>query len=660
MSKIKPLCIQKRRAQIMKKSKLSVGLVTSFIGALALTSCGETPAVTTKEGTLVEIVDYNGNTLEIKTDDMYKEYSESSAGRKLYYDAVLEALIRYEYPKLNEAGLEAYSTLVERAKDAVESAKQTANDNKDSNGTTYEEEWEKILESHDCENEDDLKEYYLYTYEKEELSDWYAKSNIDTLKDEYIGLDNAWDPVAQSTDNVAALYPYHILHTLVTLSASQSDYVRGTITSDEAKTLWQTVRQLIDASYSFESIASSNLNGDTGSRSTFGDVGIMTTKTSFYNEFKLGIYAYDAILSGVNAEDAKTSAIYKAFGLDAAAEVTTETNSNGSSTSGGIVKEAVGDMIQEEMVARVTTPVSKTTAFTQIPTVPYEVFKRIGELAEETKINNIAPESGDVVLPRNILFNQFLNFHSPFVITDEDIKDNDNYDVDAVTTESHDFANGASTANPENTLRISNTNFVAMTINGVAKNVLCDKNGDVIIGVRSEAGIHFMLMRKSIFQNTNTAAGKATQSLQDYYTTDTDAALADADETYINMKKTDDQSYYKDRASNIKDAVKSADFDAAYDYRLYEYLVKGKNIEFTDDLVRQNIEEYIKLLRESKKASDSESINEAWQTYLLMLRYQNTVRNEFEGSLLPSTCAFKFSSANANEFKKGGRCYVEK
>ena len=86
----------------MKKSKLSVGLVTSFIGALALTACNETPAVTSKENSLVELVNYNGDTIEIKTDETYAKYSESSDGRKLYYDAILEALIRYEYPKLQE------------------------------------------------------------------------------------------------------------------------------------------------------------------------------------------------------------------------------------------------------------------------------------------------------------------------------------------------------------------------------------------------------------------------------------------------------------------------------------------------------------------------------------------------------------------------------
>ena len=548
--------------------------------------------------------------------------------------------------------------MLKQAEDEIKSSKETANDNASTNGTTYDEEWDKILESHDCEDEEDLRQYYLYNYEKEELSDWYAKNNIDSLKDEYIGVKSDWSlvPEADKTEDVTSLFPYHILHTLVTLSADKANYNRGTITASEASNLWQTVRKLIDASYSFESIAGSDLNGDTGSKSAFGDVGIMTTKTSFYNEFKLGIYAYDALLSGVNAYNENSNgAIYDAFGLNPTAEVTVETTANGGNA--GIKKQLVTDLIQSEMVDNVKTPISNTAAFTQIPTVPYDVFRQIGNLAEEDKINALSPESGDIALPRNVLYNQFLNFHSPFVITDEDIVDNGDYADDSVNTVAHDFVNGD--------LRIAQTNFVQMTVNGVQKGVLCDRNGDVIVCVRSEAGIHFMLMRKSIFQATNAQSGKATQSLQDYYTT---AIPGDEDfpatgETYVNMKTTDDQSYYKDRANDIKDAVKDTNFDAAYDYRLYEYLinndlVKGK-ITFSDEKVEKNIVEYIKLLRESKSVSDAESMNSSWQTYLLMLRYQNTVR-DFNNSLLPSTCAFTFNSAHANEFKEGGRCYVNK
>jgi len=232
----------------------------------------------------------------------------------------------------------------------------------------------------------------------------------------------------------------------------------------------------------------------------------------------------------------------------------------------------------------------------------------------------------------------------------------------------HDFSD----TTPGN-FYIKNANFfVEMNVNGVNKKVLSDKNGNVVIGVRSEAGIHFMIMRKSIFEETNKSVvvdnvngiTKADQSLQNYYTT---SIPTDEDypggETYVNMKATNDQTYYKGRSDDIKNELKSTNFDAAYDYRLYEYLinndlVKGK-ITFPEG-IEENIKEYIKRLRETKVDGDADSINEAWQNYLLMLRYQNSQR-DFDDALLPNTCAFTFNDTTHNdEFKEGGRCYVNK
>lgn len=640
----------------MKKSKLSVGLVASFIGALAMSACNSsTSAVTEEKGTLVKLVDYNGKELVVKTDDLYKNYTDSSDGTKLYYDAILEALIRYEYPKLNEEGLRSYDSLKDEAEDKYTSARETASDNAENNGTSFDEEWEKILESHNCKDADDpndaLKKHYLYDLEKEELSDWYAKKNIDDLKDQYIGVDDQWNLVSEDAKvkNVDSLFPYHIIHVLVKLSAAKDDYHRGTITESEAENLWKVVRQLIDKNYSFGDVAF-NLSDDTGSKAQYGDVGIMSTKTSFYNEFKLGIYAYDALLSGVNTQGDSNKKIYESFGLDDEAKVATEVKSS------GITRELVKDLIQSEMVANVKTPVSNATAYTTIPTVPYDVFRKISEFAKEDKINGVAPESGDVALPRNVLYNQFLNFHSPFVITAEDIADNDNFDVDEVAVTAHDFATSTD-------LKIPQNNFVEMSVNGANKNVLCDAEGNVVIGVRSEAGIHFMVMRKSVFKETNVKVHKEDVTLQDYYSTEMPDTANYPAQTYVNIKKTDDQSFYKTRIDSIKSELKSSNFDAAYDYRLYEYLVnndlvKGK-LTFSNPEVEENINEYIKLLRETKSVGDAKSINDAWQSYLLMLRYQNDVR-EFKNSLLPSTCAFKFNSTNEVQFKEGGKCYVKK
>ena len=644
----------------MKKNKLSVGLVTSFIGALALTSCSTAAEVTPSDSSIVEFVGYNGenNKIEVNTNAFYGKYSDSNDGTKLYYDAVLEALVRYEYPAISEEdpNLKKYNTLVAEAEDKVTSSKQTANENANNNGTSFAEEWDKILDSHDCETEEDLKQYYLYDLEKTELTDKYFKSNETELMNEYLGVDKDWGEVGLF-DEAESLFPYHILHVLVSLDAGESDYVRGTISEANATKLWTVVRKLIDKSYTFEKIAASD-SDDPGSKAKFGDVGLMTTKTSFYNEFKLGIYAYDAILSGVNEEvssgDHTTNLIYKAFGLDNTAEVVTQT------TSTEITKASVQSLITSEMETNVVTPVHVGGA--TIPTVPYEVFKLIADHAKDEKINGKTVEASNAALPRNVLYNQFLNFHSPFIITDEDI-DVPTFKTETFGVHSHDFSDKT----PGN-LAIANPSFKEMTIGGVTKKVLVDGQDNVVIGVRSSAGIHFMVMRKSIFYNTNNANGKATQTLQNYYTTKIpgEEGFPATGETYVNMQVTQDQTYYKDRANEIKNAVKSSDFDAAYDYRIYEELLgfAGDKIVFFDQdengnsVVKNNIAKYIELLRETSKESSAKSINEAWQSYLLALKYQNEVRAQ-DGAMVPTTCAFNFNSTNEKEFKEGGYCYVK-
>ena len=106
----------------MKKSKLSIGLVTSFIGALALTSCGsETASVTKSKSAIVNFTGYNGKTdkIEINVDELYSEYSNSKEGTTLYYNAILEALTRYEYPLISnqDSELKSYERIESEARD---------------------------------------------------------------------------------------------------------------------------------------------------------------------------------------------------------------------------------------------------------------------------------------------------------------------------------------------------------------------------------------------------------------------------------------------------------------------------------------------------------------------------------------------------------------
>jgi len=702
----------------MKKSKLSIGLVTSFIGALALTSCGDAATVTTSDKSVVDFIGYNSSTdrIEINVDELYREFGEGKDGTTKYYNAILESLVRYEYPKLaadenpKEPDLKKFSRIKSEAADKVKAARQTANDNATNNGTEPEAEWAKILESNDVDSEENLRLKYVYELEKEAMTDWYFKKHFETseddtvvgLRQEYIGvsattdettgLTKDWTEIEPATENVEPVFPYHVIHILVKLSADAGDYSHATISESEAEKLWDIVRHLVDGQYSFEETA--KLSDDTSS-SEFGDVELMSTRTSFYNEFKLGTYAYDAILSANNSETTDVNDnIYKAFGIDSNAEIVTKTMAEVDPTTGVEyrveTKEKVVDLIKETMLDEVNVHLQDPQ--TSLPAIPFDVFRQIGLMAKEDKIGTFSPEGGQASLPRNVLFNAFLNFRSPFVITNELLKqDSVDFANDQIATETYNF-------DDEEVLKLQSNNFQSGKLGDPAftKKVLCDTNGNVVIGVRSTAGIHFMVMRKSVFENTNKKAYekvvykadgsidedasilKTHTSLEDYYYTaqiPTDKDYDHNHETYVNIKNVNDSSYYTNRVNTIKNDVKSSNFDAAYDYRLYEtllnYPLEGgalkDRIHFSDEVegksvIRANIERTISQLRESAKLSQEESINKAWTEYLMQLINQNELRSDegmYKDAFVPTTCAFSFKKGNEDLWKEGGECYVK-
>ena len=139
----------------MKKSKLKIALVTSFIASMALAACSS--SVTKSDKDLVNFKAYDGETdLSISIDEIYKDYMKSSSGISKYYDQVLEVLIRNAFQK-DKTGTGSffggsdvklkknYNKILSEAKDSVKGQKDTAKENAKSNGTNYSTEWKAIL-----------------------------------------------------------------------------------------------------------------------------------------------------------------------------------------------------------------------------------------------------------------------------------------------------------------------------------------------------------------------------------------------------------------------------------------------------------------------------------------------------------------------------------
>ena len=618
----------------MKKTKLSLCLASSFVAAMSLAACGN--GVTGSDNAIITIKDNNGVTRNILTDSVYADYKKETTGVSQFYNAILEELIRYEYENPNQSirewnkSIKRKATIEEEAKSNVKNDKNTADENAKSNGTSYEEEWKKILDSHNCEDEAELLQYYVYQIEKEDITDkFFLNQNDTTLTTQWIGIDEDGE---EASEDVKGVFPYHIRHVLISISGGSTNFYDGTITEDEANNIGNVMNALLDSNYSFSDVAQ-KFSGDSGSAAKGGDVGIMSTTTSFVNEFKLGIYAYDAIYNH-NTSETKNDVIKEGLGLDDSYTFPLM-NKDGSAVVETSASNAFANLINDG----------------KLQTVPYEAFLKIKSYADTTtnakgkQVNN----NNTHYYPRNVLYNYYLNFHNPFVITNQKLNTRSGL-VDP-------------------TAKLDNDHFNS-------DGILTDGEGNIIIGVRSEHGIHLMIMEKSIYDYAEAKVDPTQASLDEYYTSHVPSddefpktSTGALKETYVNFITTTDASTYTSRADEVKNAVKS--FDSTYDYRLFEYIlqIEGNNISIKDAELKNNIAEYISRTRINNKQNAYDTLNSTWRSYteLVALQYDNrtvwtdvqTTTDDFK--LIHPRCAigFKDHSGDENAWKEGGVCYYE-
>lgn len=616
----------------MKKSKLSLGLVTGFVASLALAGCGD---VTKKNSALLTYKGYDGNTYDIVTEKMYAEYRKDSKVISTFYDKVLEVLIRDLFNS-GYSGTKSYATIEALAKEDVKAAKAKATENAKTNNTSYDKEWDSILSGEGVEDEKELLQKYIYNQEKEVLEDdIYASLNKnDALKTQWI----------------EKTLPYHIRHILAKVDSGATDYTRGTISAAQAKTISDAGLALGLGNDTFGGVA--KLYSEDGSASTYGDVGLVTNKVSssgsfsMVTEFQLAIYIYDAI--------------YKAQ-TDAA---------------------KVDEIVTAEAKA----------AFDQITRVPYAVFKELaskenGGYGDVTDYNSKQVGEGEeCIYPRNILWNKYLNHHEPFVITNDTIidKDTNNNAVTPAEVKAVDPVTGEPVIRIEpNAVGPADTTIVEVTgnVTGFRKAsdvgldalgdtlVLTDEKANPIFGVRSEYGIHFIIIEKSAFEETETLK----TYYQAYSPKQAEWNVPAGTKTYVNYAGFTD-SQMLERANAVKDAIKG--FDGTYQYKIFEYLMDATPFGGTYKAIdRFNISDAesdaAKLLAEinayvtRQKAKNDydqvEGYSKAWENFLDKFEQQSEERSKYE-RLIPYGCAVGFKqNLSAAEYEAlygiGGACY---
>ena len=625
----------------MKKSKLSFGLVTSFIAAMSLSACGSN--VSSDKNALVTFKPYgDGDSVEIVTNEMYQKYHNTTDGISKFYSQILETLIRYDFEKNGDGanGMLTLKEIEEKAASDVKQEKANARDKGD-----YNTEWKNILDSYNVENEKELKQYFIYKHEKDEISKFFLNNNIEQLRKEFIGVDATGNKVDSKVDNAL---PYHIRHILVKTDASATDFVNSLISSTEANKLYNVISKLKDGKLSFAQVAYDESDDGSGKES-YGDVGIVTNqinsssgKLQMVNEFQLGIYAYDAILSGKNNET-----ISKGLGLDGEYKNENKT-----------IKEAYNGI-------------------TGLVKVPYDAIVKLNEYKdiEKDQYGNELSDGNPVVYPRNIIWNKYFNHHQVFVITNAERNEganNNSGNESAIQTAVNQFKNIAKTDAFDATLNPNTFKHVDGICANANEKVLTDGNGNVILGVRSEFGIHLILIQKSIYDFANSDV-----SLEEYYTTEVPTsanypkdAQGNPKSTYVNFIKTQATTDYNKRANTVKDAIKG--FDSTYDYRLYESLMEKykDQVTFSGDegaKLNQSIARYLDVTRGAKAHTQESKLNAVWEEYLEMLtlqgakrgQYYETGANQYKSLMIPEGCAVNFHNGG-NDYKEGGKCYYAK
>jgi hypothetical protein len=236
---------------------------------------------------------------------------KTSSAASTDFEKVYELLIRKYYA--DDSQKSALAAINKKAQSDVNAVKQNAEKNAKANGTSYETELEKLLSSNNCDNIDELFDLKQYDAEKTQFESAYYNNNIDQIRDgvyssasTFLGNHAAakFFPAKDDTYGDTAngyleeKMPYHVRHILVKVTAANNDLTEGTISEANAKKIGTVIEELAGAvsgaRQNFGAIALGS-SDDTSSGALYGDLGVMDKGTSFVQEFKLGVYAYDAL-----------------------------------------------------------------------------------------------------------------------------------------------------------------------------------------------------------------------------------------------------------------------------------------------------------------------------------------------------------------------------
>ena len=667
----------------MKTGKRSLSLAMSILAIASLTACDDDynyPDAKWKEGIIVNV---DGK--DYKYDEIYQLFDNSKGSAQAYFNVAKNILAQLVTPKTD--------TMLSNVDTKINDLKNTWKTNARTNNTSYKEEQEKTFDSENVEDLDELREKYISQQQVEKNSQDFYEINANGVTDPSY---TYYISEQMTKDYVTNQAPYHVSHVLVKVDASSDGegYWNGKITADNAKKIGNAVRMLA-SSDSFGSVAQL-VSEDEGSAKMYGEL-VTTTEgsqsvamektTSYINEFKLGLYAYEAYLNPKTKAAEVNTAVRASLRVPGQAAVSSSFDYENDT--------AVSELITDG------TLVGKNGAFG----IPLSKAITLGYVADVEK--NIVDGSkvdyaSETQYPRNILFNNYFNYHGVNFLYD----DSDTYEAeflkDAIEVGAHSDKTILTLNDVENKLpskyaeyeyvtgqlskidagkfktvegisdNLYNYNFDAITKKSVltkiptSKKILVEKDTDtnpVIIvrgGSSGYQGIHFIVVNNDPFVNS--------QNTYQYYRTNIPDASADpasaksadysTNPSLINYVKADINSNttYNARRDAVVAAVKAS--DSNIDFRLYEENIKKFGADKFDELLGDYagiINKYIEITKESSELGKNSSLDESWETYIQTLALQEEITPR---GLVPEVCVSAFEGGNYGTLE--GICHVEK
>ena len=667
----------------MKTGKRSLSLAMSILAIASLTACDDDynyPDAKWKEGIIVNV---DGK--DYKYDEIYQLFDNSKGSAQAYFNVAKNILAQLVTPKTD--------TMLSNVDTKINDLKNTWKTNARTNNTSYKEEQEKTFDSENVEDLDELREKYISQQQVEKNSQDFYEINANGVTDPSY---TYYISEQMTKDYVTNQAPYHVSHVLVKVDASSDGegYWNGKITADNAKKIGNAVRMLA-SSDSFGSVAQL-VSEDEGSAKMYGEL-VTTTEgsqsvamektTSYINEFKLGLYAYEAYLNP------KT----KAAEVNTAVRASLRVPGQAAASSSFDYKNdtAVSELITDG------TLVGKNGAFG----IPLSKAITLGYVADVEK--NIVDGSkvdyaSETQYPRNILFNNYFNYHGVNFLYD----DSDTYEAeflkDAIEVGAHsgetiltlndvkdklpskyaeyEYVKGQLSkidAGKFKTVEgisdnLYNYDFDAFTKKSVltkiptSKKILVEKDTDtnpVIIvrgGSSGYQGIHFIVVNNDPFVNSQNTYQYYRTNIPDASADPTSAKSADysTNPSLINYVKADINSNttYNARRDAVVAAVKAS--DSNIDFRLYEENIKKFGADKFNELLGDYagiINKYIEITKESSELGKNSSLDESWETYIQTLALQEEITPR---GLVPEVCVSAFEGGNYLTLE--GICHVEK